>query len=927
VAETFSSSAAQPLRVPVSRSGGRFVESPPQDTYSRVLDFRHIYEVPVADDSRFAWKNGYAFSTTPEVRAQKYFAVEGRLSGLGYMVDSSGTLTAAPVIVADHWSGALRGSRIVVLDFDPVRGYWKSQDGISLIRQAAAYASIGATALSVEMLFSCVRPDEPPEITVHLRQTRAEILNASIRGELNIILKANEKVVETSSLPVEAKDGTADIAVPVGKPLPKGFYTISATLSENGQFREFYENGFWVEETDALNGGSVLGVQRDVLTRDGKPFFPVGTNYFTTEENGWDFSGPRNSSVWERDFEEMARRCVTFVRTGVWMANGRFIEASNGGANERFLRNLEAFLFCAQKNKIAANFTFFAFSPRSGTPGRESTDAVLPNPYTDPASVLAEEEYIRSVVERFKGVPWLSYDLVNEPSFSNPRHVFQGNYPNGDSTELAAWRRWLRQKYGALDSLAKAWTVPPAELKSLEEIPLPTISDLTYDRYRNTAEVRAVDYNLFAQDMFSDWVRKMVALVRGTGSGQLIDVGQDEGGVTDRVLNQFFGGAGVSFTTNHTYWQDDALLWDSIVAKRPGVPNITGETGYQPVWAPDGSWRYDEFTGLGLIERKWALGFAAGSTGAMQWDWAREVDFGMLRSDGSAKVWEGMMHDLGVFAVGAAPSATSLVLPQIAIVLPQSYQLSVYHQFALEAQQSAVRALCAYARSEAYAVGEYQIDPLGSPKLIILPSPFGLSEAAWQVIRQKVEDGATLLISGPFDEDEHLQSTGRQDAVGLAYRSAPLVIREHSMQFPGGAVDVHFSRSKTTELSRAVLASGADWAETALGKGRILFSALPLELNTNLNAVGEVYKYAIKIARVEPRYTTTLSDPGIIIAPTSYPEATLYVVTSESNQTRVIFRDERSGRMLSESLDPGHASMVLVSREGHLLASYRWRGD
>jgi len=91
--------------------------------------------------------------------------------------------------------------------------------------------------------------------------------------------------------------------------------------------------------------------------------------------------------------------------------------------------------------------------------------------------------------------------------------------------------------------------------------------------------------------------------------------------VTDRVLNQFYGGAGVSFTTDHTYWQDEALLWDSIAAKRPAFQH-NGRTGYQPVWGPDGTWRYDEFTGLGLTERKWALGFAADQR-AMQWDWAR----------------------------------------------------------------------------------------------------------------------------------------------------------------------------------------------------------------------------------------------------------------------------------------------------------------
>ena len=96
------------------------------------------------------------------------------------------------------------------------------------------------------------------------------------------------------------------------------------------------------------------------------------------------------------------------------------------------------------------------------------------------------------------------------------------------------------------------------------------------------------------------------------------------------------------------------------------------------------------------------------------------------------------MRALGEFAQKAAPLATGLALPEVAIVLPQSFQLSVGNAFALEAQQAAVRALYGYARSEAYAVGEYQIELLGTPKLILLPSPLGLSETAWQAIEERV---------------------------------------------------------------------------------------------------------------------------------------------------------------------------------------------
>jgi hypothetical protein len=918
----------QPLRVPVSRVNGQYVAAAPQDTYSRTLGFRHTYEVPVAPDAIFQWKHGYAWLPKLEVRARRLFAVEGRLNGLGYMADSEGQLVAAPVIVADYAGGGsekrMLGSRIVVLDFDPQPDYWQSSDGVTLVRQAAEYARHGAIHLIVETLYSAIRPGEPPAITVHLRVPRLQKTGGVLAGEVELQLLSEKELIAKATIPVTGP-GIANIEAPFKAPLPAGFYRVSAVYSEGGHAREFYQNGFMVTERTTLDSGPVLGVRGDFLTLDGKPFFPMGTNYFTTEENGWDFSGPRNAWVWDADFAEMAAHGVTFVRTGVWMPNGKFIESSTGGANERFLRNLEAYLDCAHRHNIAINFTFFAFSPHSGSiPLSPDVAQAAPNPYIDPAPVDAEQAYVRSVVERFKDVPWLSWDLINEPSFSNPKQIFHGNYPNADPAEIAAWHKWLSQKYGNLSALGDAWRVPAEDLGAFDAVPLPSIADLRYERYSDPNQVRTLDYNLFAQDMFGAWVKSMVSSIRSTGSRQPIDIGQDEGGVTDRVLNQFYGSAGVSFTTNHTYWQDDALLWDSVAAKVPGVPNITGETGFQPVWDPDGSWRYDELSGLGLTERKWALGFAGGASGAMQWDWAREADFGIKRSDGSAKVWENMMRDLGRFASQAAPFADALVEPEVALVLPQSYQMSVSNSSALEAQQTAVRALYNYAHGQAYAVGEYQIQLLGSPKLILLPCPFGLTDQAWEAIERKVKAGAVLLVTGPFGEDAHFHATGRQDSAGLPYISGPLTQRENHFRFPGGEETLEYPGLKTTVLSRAILPNGRDWAEMPVGRGRILFAALPLELNGNLQAVADVYSYALKAANIAPVYSTAIEDPGILICPTLFPKATLYVLASESNRSDVSFEDLRSGRKFSGSLPSGHAALLLVGTDGKLLATYHW---
>ena len=940
----------QPMRVPVlGDHEGAFTPLAPQDSYSHAIDFRHSYAVPLgnspgtvlpgsetgADRPHFTWRPGYGFLPRLEVRAQQVFAEEGRLQGLGYLDAADGTHLAAPVIVADRG-----GSRVVALPFTPAAGYWESPDGMKLIRAAARYAAAGATSFSIEAQYSTLRPGELPELTLHLRRGSNGSASAEAPGEApgeaKVELLQGDKVLDHASLPLGGTGAGNDAAVPFRKPLAAGLYTIRATWSPAGaaEPQEFAENGLVVEDLSAIETGAALGTHGDFLSLGGKPFLPVGANYFTTEENGWDFSGPRNAAVWEHDFDDMQRHGVSFVRTGVWMSNAKFVEPLTGEANERFLRNLEAFLAAAHRHNIAINFTCFAMTPRVGEPRRAASDMgaepTPPNPFLDPAMLSAEHAYVLSVVQRFRHVPWLSYDLINEPSFSNPRMIFHGNVPNNDPVEVSAWQTWLQAKYTTLAALADAWRVTPEELGDWKSIPLPQIKDLSYDRNGNAHEVRALDYNLFAQDSFSGWVRGLVAVVHGTGSTQLVNIGQDEGGVTNRVLNQFYATAGVAFTTNHTYWQDEALLWDSVAAKRPGLPNITGETGYQPAWNPDGAWRYDELTGTAIEERKWALGFAAGSSGAMQWDWAREPDFGIERSDGSAKVWEAMMRELGRFATQAAPYATGFTLPEVAIVLPQSLQLSVMNTQALAAQQTAVRVLYQYNRTEAYAVGEYQTDVLGTPKLILLPSAYGLSDKAWADIDARVRAGAVLLISGPFSADPHLHATDRAAKLGLPYTLAPLHLRDEVLVSPAGTTPLEYGGQMTTVLDRAVLAGDGtgdkSWAELPLGQGKVLFSALPLELNANLQSVADVYAYALKTAGVSATYTTDVRNPGILICPSKLPHATLYVLTSETETMPVSFHDTRSGKSFSGTLDAGRAALLLISDKGELVTSYGWHG-
>jgi hypothetical protein len=353
------------------------------------------------------------------------------------------------------------------------------------------------------------------------------------------------------------------------------------------------------------------------------------------------------------------------------------------------------------------------------------------------------------------------------------------------------------------------------------------------------------------------------------------------------------------------------------------MPNLVGETGPQPAVSISGHSRWDEAQGFALLERKLAMGLAAGNAGALAWIWSRDDPFHVGRPDGSSTPGVEALTHLAAFAKEAAPHLSDARPADVAIVLPQSLQLSVLGRYGLEAQQKCVRALYQEARASAYVVGEYQIELLGSPRLILLPSPWVVSQHAWDAILDKVRGGATLLVTGPFHLDEHFRPTDRPHALGLDYEPGILDVRSHAVQWPGGQGRAVFSGDKTTHLDLARLTGGATFARRSLGQGQVLFFTLPLELGDDGALLESVYRWALAQAKVEPVYRTALDDPAILICPTVMDTGTLYVLTSESSIPRdVVFTDVASRKDLRVHLGPGRAALLLVDHAGQVVAQY-----
>ena len=206
-----------------------------------------------------------------------------------------------------------------------------------------------------------------------------------------------------------------------------------------------------------MAGGRPFTTDAHNLLRDGVPYIVTGTSYMATDVHRRFLLEP-NPHVWDRDFGAMRGAGVNMIRTGIWTGWRRYMPGP-GSVDEAALRALDAFLLAARRHEMPVIFTFFAFVPDSWGGA---------NPYLDPQAVDAQKEFISRIVERYKEMNDVIWDLINEPSCCSPDRLWQTR-PNYDEHETRAWHEWLRERFPSEtdDELRAIWlyleSLPPLE--------------------------------------------------------------------------------------------------------------------------------------------------------------------------------------------------------------------------------------------------------------------------------------------------------------------------------------------------------------------------------------------------------------------------------------------------------------------------------
>jgi hypothetical protein len=911
----YSTSSGWQLRAPsVAASLELFIHDYQETPGSDGLNFEPNHDVQ-PEISAFQWKRAFS----PVIR----LSVINKYSDGGTTGDNDADITtlawgtknghklAAPVFEIDHNRYRFVGGRWIFVVCEPNADFFSNTQELKALAQLAVQQNDRFT----------LRPRLPLFLPGESLELQYDGPSVGDQLQIKVTAEQNGKPVEMT-VPADASHS---IVLPADAASGTGLHTIEATLLRNGKPLRTYRSGFWMRDWNYLLSGPKLGVGPDYFTLDGKPLPVVGTTYMSSDVQRMYLIKP-NAYVWDRDMAQIHGDGLNMIRTGLWTAWEPLLN-SNGEVSESALRTIEAFLMCARHNHLPVQFNLFSFYP--GNFGGE-------NGYLDPSGLHAQEVFVRSLSARFYAIPFLAWDLINEPSANG--NVWK-EAPQGDVFEQKAWHEWLAKRYPDQATLLDDWAEPSLgigrdlqlqpttaspEVAGQDPLALPKAGAWNFDAVRSGYNpLKVYDYYLFTQDVFVDWVKRMKAVIRDSGSQQLITVGQEENGVASRLSPAFYGPL-LDFTADHTWWDFDAILWASLAAKFSGQPMLIQETGEQRRLTQRDHLRFSGEIEGWQLERKIAMAFAQGA-GALEWVWNvnaymandNEIPIGAVRPDGTEKPEARVLEDYATFIAKSPQSFTRIAPPAVTIVTSQALQYSGQDALALEVQKNALRALCYYDHTPARMLPENRLAELGQPKLVILPASQVLTDAAWQQLLDYVSKGGTLLVSGPVLKNEHWQTVDRLSALGVKAELVPLSVRQSELQLPGQQpVFVSYSgQVQQSPMDVLRFADGNSLQIVSHGSGRILWAADPVEMAEGHQPSAALYDYALREAGIKPAFSGTLSS-GVLAFPTVLDDAVLYSFSNETlDDQSVDIRDAVSGARLKFTIGAQRGGLVLVSRK------------
>ena len=237
---------------------------------------------------------------------------------------------------------------------------------------------------------------------------------------------------------------------------------------------------------------------RTFATADGKPFVPLGVNYYRPG-TGW---APQlwkqfDAEATRKDFARMKQLGVNCVR--VFLTYGSFFMDRDSLAPEG-LAKFDRLLSIAEEAEIYIHPT--GPDHWEGLPPWAGRDRIA-----DDRVLAALENFWKLFAQRYRGKSVIfAYDLLNEPQV-----------PWDTPAMRTRWNTWLEAKYGSAAKTAEAWGIQPEGVRWGGQLP-PDAKDPLSTR-------QLLDYQHFREEIADQWTRRQAAAIKSADPQALVTVG------------------------------------------------------------------------------------------------------------------------------------------------------------------------------------------------------------------------------------------------------------------------------------------------------------------------------------------------------------------------------------------------------------------
>ncbi len=847
--------------------------------------------------------------------------------------DDRGRARLASVVLIEHQRGRFAGGRWIFAHRLTDRGFWQDQ-GMAALDCLSAFAARGVVDFVIAPQYASYYLHESPTLTLSAENLRPGAGASAWTVSLTIVdADRPERPEWEQTIQLEVAQEMHTVCIPVAITLHAGLYQIDARLTRApGEEVRLLHQGFWGYDADLLHSQDRLQAGQDYFHKGGQPFPVVGTTYMASDV-ARKFLFQPNPYVFDRDMAAIHNHALNFIRTGLWTAwrQAMFVD---GRPNETVLRALDAFLLSANRHRLEVTFTFFSFTP-------ETWEGE--NPYLDPRSVNAQKRVIAAIVERHRHTTNVQWDLINEPSLFDPKRIFQGPRSQHDPFEIAAYQSWLKARHGNIQTLRSRWGGSANRLWAFEQIKPPEPNQIPFDIQDVTANKHGrgwLDYALFTMDMFNRWAADLVSTIRALSPAALVTVGQDEA-LNGQRPSPLFYQQSVDYTTVHSWWLMDQLVWDGVFAKTALHPNLVQETGVMYLEQADGRAKRTESELADVLERKFAYAFGTRAAGAVQWIWntnaymhnLNESNIGALRADGTEKPEALVLEAFARFITNIGDWFHDLPLASVAVVYPYSNDLG-HRRLSVEATTRLTQVLAYHLKVPFRAVGEYELPTLFDhpPRLIMVPSPHNFSRQARQHLFDLAKNHpVTIFWTGPVNLDEYWAEYDSgipvAETPSSLYREEMLMVEQKPIFFPfdyrASMVGLHGRRQYPGQPTSV--------HATPLGQGDLLWCPLPIELSSNLEGIAQVYRFALESTQIAESAEWRIEpEPTAVFARRLEFEGkgSLYIVISEAAYPSTVSVCDPPGHLRYRLIVPPVRSVLwAVDEKGQVISIYGPKGQ